>query len=274
MTCPYHDKFDKVVAYVCDELPPEEQEAFEAHFLGCDECSRAVMWVERTTLVMQRHGQFLFAPAATPAANFLARYAGRVAYGVEKFSWHLGKWRPALGYAVVLLIFSAGFWLFYKIDHALQPEHKQDAESSFMRTQPAVPEPVAFSWPDDFSSLHDPALQRKLGALGSLYREKKFAAVADSLALFARRYPHEPQIRLLRGISLFQDGRLDGAIQELSPLAAGEDAPAAALWFLAQAYMQQQRIAPARDALQKLLSRPDEQYRQPAQEMWHRLSPD
>jgi tetratricopeptide (TPR) repeat protein len=271
MTCPYRNKFDKVVAYVRDELPPEEQEAFEAHFLGCDECSRAVMWVERTTLVMERHGQFLFAPAAAPAANFLARYAGRVAHGVEKLSWHLGKWRPALGYAVVLVIFSAGFWLFYKLDHALQPEHKQDTESSVVGTPPAVHEPVTFTWPDDYSSLHDPVLQRKLGALRSLYREKNFAAVADSLALFAGRYPHEPQIRLLRGISLFQDGQLDGAIQELSPLAAGEDAPAAALWFLAQAYVQQQRIAPAKDALQKLLSRPDVRYHRAAQEMWDRL---
>ncbi|MGH7495037.1 MAG: zf-HC2 domain-containing protein [bacterium] len=273
MTCPYRNKLDKVVAYVREELPPPEQEAFEAHFLGCDECSRAVLWVEKTTLVMQRHGQYLFAPAAAPATNPLARYADRVAHALDKFAWTLGNWRPALGYAAVVLIFSAGFWLFYKIDHWLRPGHKQDSESSFVGTEPAVPEPAAFEWPQDLAPRQDVVLQRKLDAFKALYREKKFAAVADSLALLASKYPDVTAIRLLRGISLFQDGQFGGAIQELAPLAAAEEPPSAALWFLAQAYLQEQKIGLAKDTLQKLLDRPQDQYHDAARELWPSLSP-
>jgi hypothetical protein len=142
-----------------------------------------------------------------------------------------------------------------------------------VETKPADPEQVEFEWPVDLATRHDPALQRRLGALSVLYRERKFGVVADSLALLTGNYPDETQFRLLRGISLFQDRQYAGAIQELSPLAAGAEPPSAALWFLALAYLEQQQLEPAKAALQKLIDRPHDKFQNAAKELWPSLSP-
>ncbi len=256
MKCPYRNQFDKIVAYVREELPPEEQEAFEAHFLGCDECAHNVLWVQKTALLMERHGQYIFAPAYAPDAGILARYADRFAHGFERLSWSLGKWRPAFNYAALILIVTTVVWLFHEAEKTLHESGDDANFKAFLAGKGgSAPIPPAFDWPDDFPAISDARLRQRLNTLYPLYRKAQFAAVADSLELFANHYPQEPQIQMLWGIVLLQNRKFEKAVQRLSPLAK-EEAPAEVFWFLAHAHLQQRHLEEARGALLELLHRP------------------
>lgn len=272
MPCPYRDNFEAIVAYVREELPPDQQETFEAHYLHCDDCARDVLWVEKTTLTLQHYGQDLFAPADEAPASLRTKWRDQLVCVFENLSWSLGKWRPAVGYAALILIASGGFWLFHRMGEMVRGNGQiARPESMWDAGDPAFDTPT-FEWPADFASVEETDLQQRLNALRPLYLDKKFSPVADTLALLAGQFPaYERQLRLQQGLSLFQDKKYDRAIALLSPLAAQEDAPAEALWCLAWAYREQNQIEPARQILQKLLARRDHPYHSSAQKLWHGL---
>ena len=274
MSCSYPNRLDTVVAYVREELPPEAQDAFESHYFDCADCAREVFLVEKTTLAMKRHGHYIFAPAYAHQASFLTRCADRLALNWEKLSLHMGRTRLLLNYAVLIVLASAGVWLFQKMDGLLQGPDKggQLVNLEGFFSGPGVDKNAAkFSWPDDFSAVGEPALRAELQALREAYEHQEYLAVASSLASLAEKYPYEMEIGVLRGISLFKAGRLEEAVTQLSAITPQHGAPASAYWFLALAYWQQQQNEPAQRVLQTLLHQPDTSYHQEARYLLQHL---
>ncbi len=262
MSCSYRNRIDTVVAYVREELPPEEQEAFETHYFDCEECAREVLLMEKTTLAMQHHGHYLFAPAYNHQVGFLTRWTDRLALGGEKLSLHLGWTRVVINFAAMFTFAVAGYWLFQKIEGLL---HSGEADS-YIRTEGFFTRAgfdrniTKFAWPADFSPGSDPALRDRLHALRESYRNQEYLAVAQQLEKLSEEYPHDLQTGLLRGVCLFKAGKLEEAMQQLSAVTPQHGAPAGAYWFLALAYWQQQQHGPAGRVLRNLLLQPDTTY--------------
>lgn len=112
MSCTYHDRPEVFLAYVRQELPEQAQEDFEAHFLGCEECSREVFLMEKATLAMGHHGALIF--ARTPQALFPLSLSetmqkARYWFGNVAVAWFQEHLPAVAGYVLLAVALGAGY---------------------------------------------------------------------------------------------------------------------------------------------------------------------
>ncbi|MGH7599427.1 MAG: zf-HC2 domain-containing protein, partial [bacterium] len=123
MSCQYKKtRFDWAAKYMRGALPEADQETFEAHYLGCEECFSAVRFAEKISVTMHHFGASIFAPApARPVAakpDWLVKLKSEWEDLYFAFSREWKTALPALA-AYVLLAVALGFG-YYKLTSSPQ----------------------------------------------------------------------------------------------------------------------------------------------------------
>jgi tetratricopeptide (TPR) repeat protein len=269
MSCQYEDRLGFIASYVRGNLPEHEQEAFEAHYLGCDECFRALRFVEKTSLAMHRFGDSVFVPA--PAAARLA-WSG---WPQKLKTWWdeiyiSDQWKravPALAaYVLLVAAMSAGYyWI-----TASPPSH-MDRESAFLPHSPSgqtasLVQLQHLDWSmAGVSSDDDPTLLARLAEIEPVYQDQQnYRLAAARLAEIAKNFPETIEIHLYLGISQLRMNRTTEGITSLRKALELAPSHSAAQWYLAQGYLIQGRPDEARKLLVSLAGKSDSQYAQQA----------
>ncbi|MDZ7269223.1 MAG: tetratricopeptide repeat protein [candidate division KSB1 bacterium] len=243
MSCTYEDRLEIIAAYVRHELPEPARGDFEEHYLGCDECSRDLLLMEKTALVMKRHGDLIFAPRHSPAllGNFLHKKM-HASPGPFALRW-LRAHGPALaGYAVLVLLLGAGyFWLDrYQYRAANQSAgHFDEAgtagPSIFAGQTPAFLRQPEWSTSSRAAGVLDSALAATWEKARAAYTQQQYPQALSLLAQLIQVLPDQPQLRLIQGVSLLRSGQPQAARAVLQALVARQPDDPAAQWFLAEA---------------------------------------
>lgn len=239
MRCSWGRDDDRASRYVLGELPEDEREAFEQHFLECPDCLGLMQALAELPAVLREPPLRSAGPARLPA-------------------WAL---------AVAATVFAAvGASLVLR--HAPEPLVPPPTPPAPVRASPAptatespapLPSPaeraaprlevLARVEPPRYLPLTmrgqapDPAFDEAM----AFYARARYAEAAERLAPLVER---DPQSRFFRGVALLMAG--DGeAIAELERTAALEARPwsVAARYFLAKAHLRRKDVAAARREL-------------------------
>lgn len=277
MPCTYEDRLEIIAAYVRHQLPEQAQESFEEHYLGCDECGRDLLLMEKTALVMKRHGGLIFQRRhRTPAflRNFLHRKT-HDSIGALAVHW-LRAHGPALaGYAVLVLILGAGyFWLD-------RYQHTADNESSGQYDEAGTAGP-SFSagqtpaylrqpeWPaSSVAGVSDPALAQMWEEARQAYEKQQYQQALPLLALLVQALPDQSRLLLFQGVSLLRIGKPEAARAVLQDLVQRQPDDSAAQWFLAESCLEHDPDQ-AQLLYEQLAARGDSLYRAAARQRIHR----
>lgn len=243
MPCTYEDRLEIIAAYVRHQLPEQAQESFEEHYLGCDECSHDLLLLEKTALVMQRHGDLIFQRRhRTPAIlrNFLHRKT-HDSIGALAVHW-LRAHGPALaGYAVLVLVLGAGYFWLDRYQHTAgdeSPGHYDEAGTagpsfSAGETPADLRQP---QWPaSSVAGVADPALVEIWEKARAAYEQQQYEQALPLLEQLAQALPDQPRLLLFQGVSLLRIGKLEAARAVLQDLVERQPDDSAAQWFLAEA---------------------------------------
>ncbi len=205
MSCNYSGRDETVLAYVRQELNPEAQEAFEAHYFVCEECATEVLFYEKTVLTMQGQGGIVFTRSKQSRFEWLVTMQHFINRWSESLAGALGSGgsiRAVAGYAVLVVFLSAGsFWLI----KATNPSPRSSAEklpSAFATLAPETTHnpslqkksrnKIHLDWPRDLKMTNDLALQARLDAIQPIYQvQRDYEAAGDSLAFLADDFSGE-----------------------------------------------------------------------------------
>lgn len=265
MSCAYHDRLDYIANYVRGELPESEQENFEIHYLACDECLRAVRFVEKTAITMRHYGSDIFAavqaPAKTQGLDHLKTWWEAIPLSPQ--------WKAAIPafatYVVVVCMLALGYsWLdknFALSDHS---QHEKSSEFIPTASDDSLVDWQHHDWLQLAIGTDDTALYNRLAAARAPYQAQKYRSAADQLAVIVRDYPQALEARLFLGISQFHLHHPAEAVQNLQQIleSSRELSPehSAARWHLAQCYLLQKNFDAARQQLTALVKSNDAHY--------------
>jgi tetratricopeptide (TPR) repeat protein len=280
MSCQHKKtRFDLAAKYMRGDLPEADQEAFEAHYLGCEECFSAVRFAEKVSVTMHHYGASIFAPApARPAAAkplWLLKLKSELEDIYLAFS---REWRtavPALA-AYVLLALALGFG-YYKLTSSSKLAHEQafhvEQPSAMLptgQTGLAQLQPLDWSMPEATEA--NKPLSERLAAAKVLYQNHNYFLAADELAAIANDFPKSIETHLYLGISQLRAGQPAEGIKSLRRVLDLNPKHAAAQWYLAQAYLVQGDSVEAQNWLTMLVDQRDPKYGQGAETLLKKIA--
>jgi hypothetical protein len=265
-------------------LTATEQEAFEAHYLGCEECFRALRFVEKTTHTMHYYGDSIFAPA--PARPKLAWSA----WWENLKTWWSSltipdQWKsaiPALATYVLLVVTmsAAYYWIAAgsRGDHQPSTPTHVDREGGFLSHSSAaqlaaLAQVQPLEWTLLETSEVNPELRAKLEAIRPIYQDHpQYQEAADRLTAIAAEFPQVIAIRLFAGISQLLAHQPADAIPNLQSVLEHHPDHAAAQWYLAQGYLLQGRGHEAASLLSTIKDKQDSPYSPQAEKLLEALN--
>jgi len=268
MSCAYQKRLDYISNYVRGELPHDERETFEAHYLGCDECFNAVRFVQKTSLTMRRYGAGIFAPAKAFAS---ARQTVSPANWLDQVKMWCNdfvrstQWKTAIpafaAYVLVAAIVSGGYyWL--KSSFSDQPDlpHHERSGEMIAESSPQFAfdlQPLDWAMP---AATADTALFNRLANIQPIYQAQNYRLAADRLASVVQEFPQSFEAHLFLGISQLHLDQPAEAIENLKNVLQLQPEHAPAQWYLAQGFLSQRRFDEARQQLTALVKQRDSHY--------------
>jgi tetratricopeptide (TPR) repeat protein len=280
MSCQYKKtRFDLAAKYLQGVLPEADQEAFEAHYLVCEECFSAVRFAEKVAVTMHHYGASIFAPAPARLVATKPVWLVKLKSEVEDIYFAFSReWRtavPALA-AYVLLAVALGFG-YYKLNSSSQLAHEQihhiERPSAMLptgQTGLAQLQPLAWSI-SEATKAHKP-LSEKLATAEVLYRNYNYFLAARELAEIANAFPESFETHLYLGISQLRSGQPAEGINSLRRVLELNPNHAAAQWYIAQAYLVQGDSVAAQSWLIMLAEQRDPKYGQGAQTLLKKIA--
>lgn len=270
MSCTYHNRLDYIADYVRDQLPDDEQEKFEIHYLACDECLDAVRFMEKTSLAMRHYGSRIFAPIPqTSWLDHLKTWWGELPLSQQ--------WKDAIpAFATYLLfvgIMSAGYYLFnYGIRS--QPTSHQDRSGGMMPDSSKEPLVVVehLDWALPVANTSDLVLSNRLTEIQPIYQARRYQLAADRLTKVVQDFPQSLEAHLFLGISQLRLKHASPAIENLEKALQIRPEYAPAQWYLSQGYLMQDRSVEARQQLAALMKQQDSYYSKLAERWLKKLT--
>jgi hypothetical protein len=275
MSCQYkRTRFDLAAKYMRGALPEADQEDFEAHYLGCEECFSAVRFAEQVSVTMHHYGASIFAPAPAKPVAASPDWLVKLKSELEDLYFAFAReWRtavPALA-AYLLLALALGFG-YYKLSSNEQLSHTQihhaDRPSAMLPTgQTDAPQAQlqSLAWSISEATNANKPLSDKFAAAEPLYRNHNYFLAADSFAAIAHEFPESVEAHLYLGVSQLRSGRSAEGISSLHRVLQLSPKHPAAQWYLAHAYLVQGDSIEAQSWLTLLVEQRDPNYGQGAQ---------
>jgi hypothetical protein len=271
MSCTYHNRLDYIADYVRDQLPDDEQEKFEIHYLACDECLDAVRFMEKTSLAMRHYGSRIFAPI--PQTRWLDHL---------KTWWNelplSQQWKEAIpAFATYLLfvgIMSVGYYWFKSGMKMSQHPLHQDRSGGMVQdasTGPLV-EVQHFNWTQPPANTTAPALLNSLAEIQPIYQAHDYQLAAERLTQVIQEFPQSFEAHLFLGISQLHLKHAAAGIQNLEKALQIRPEYAPAQWYLSQGYLMQDRFVEARQQLAALRKQQDPHFRELAERSLQKLN--
>jgi hypothetical protein len=240
MSCSWGRDDDRASRYVLGDLPEDEREAFEQHFLECPDCLALMQALAELPAVLGEQPLPSTGRARLPSWALAAAATVFAAVGVSLVLRHAPE--PLVQPPTPTTLGRAS------------PVPAPSSESP-----PALPSPVRRAAPaiEDLARVEpprylpltmrgqapDPAFDEAM----AFYARARYAEAAKLLAPLAER---DPQSRFFRGVALLMSDDAE-AVDELERTAALEVPPwsVAARFFLAKAHLRQKDLAGARREL-------------------------
>ena len=271
MLCTYQNRLDYIAAYVRGALPETEQETFEAHFLGCDECLANIRLMEKTAITMRHYGKTIF------AENLRITWSERLKTWWEELPLS-PQWKsaiPALAtYLVIIGILSTGYiWL--KPNLSMSGfGHTASSEITTGSKNSALINLQHYDWTQPVSGMTPPELGNQLAEAQRFYQERDYRSAANRLIPLVEQFPQSPEARLYLGISQLSlnHNHTALAIQNLEILIQSHPDLAAARWYLAQGYIKESRFDAARQQLTALKKQNDSYFGPQAEKLLAKLN--
>jgi len=269
MLCAYQNRPDYIADYVRGVLPEDEQEIFEAHYLGCDECLANVRLMEKATLTMRHYGATIFAPPLT----WLDRL---------KIWWDdlplSQQWRSAIPafatYIVIIGVLSTGYWWLKSSLPAGGFGHKESGEIATPAANKSLAELQHYDWTQPVPDITDPELVNRLAEIQPIYQEKNYPLAVERLTAVVQDFPQSLEARLFLGISqlFLNHNHTTDAIQNLEMIIQSHPEHAAARWYLAKGYIKINRFDAARQQLTALKKQNDHDFGPQAENLLAKLN--
>ncbi len=269
MSCAYQNRLDHIADYVRGALPESEQETFEAHYLGCDECLANIRVMERTVFAMRRYGASIFAPPIT--------WSDRLKIWWEELPLSQ-QWRsaiPALAtYVLIIGVLSTGYWWLKSSLPAGGFGHKESGEIATNAANKSLAELKHYDWTQPAPNITDPELVNRLAEIQPIYQKKNYPLAVERLTAVVQDFPQSLEARLFLGISqLFLNHQnTRNAIQNLETIIQANPDHAPARWYLAKGYIKENRFDAARQQLAALKKQNDLAFGPQAEQLLAKLN--
>jgi tetratricopeptide (TPR) repeat protein len=260
-------------------LPEADQEAFEAHYLGCEECFSAVRFAEQVSVTMHHHGASIFAPAPARPVAASPEWLVKLKCELEDLYFAFAReWRtavPALA-AYVLLAVALGFG-YYKLSSNEQLSHEQmypvERPSAMLPTgQTGLAQLKPLAWSISEATRANTPLFDRLEVVRPIYQHSNYFLAAEGLAAIVNDFPESIEANLYLGISQLRIGQSAEGINSLRRVLELNPSNAAAQWYIAQAYLVQGDSVAAQSWLAMLANQRDPKYGQGAQILLKRIA--
>ncbi|MCL4708897.1 zf-HC2 domain-containing protein [bacterium] len=266
MSCVYHDQPEVIAAYARHELPEQEQEKFEAHYLGCEDCSRELFLIEKTRLAMNQHGAVIFARAPKSLSSLsLTETLQKIRYwfGNAAAAWLQESWPALAGYALLVITLGVGYtWLSHQ-EAKRATTNTADAGTS-LTTSPHSTKTSALNppaWPEElYAKLAQQSSPAEWQAARQSYIDKDYRPAAERIEQLLQKNPEAKRLQLFWSVSLLRIGDFTAASMQLEDFVAQYPQDLAATWFLSEAYLAQNSPDKAKPLLRKLSSSGDSLY--------------
>ena len=244
MSCPYSEHSEQTLAYLRGQLPDDQAQSFERHFVGCDDCAQELIFLEKAAFLMSNYGKIVF-PQPRPVnvkTGWLAVMRDRLEEMVA------GQWVLQHG---ALLAGAAAVVAFIFLTAVLAPHFGPVQgilegctiptganNSSAVKAKITLPH---LEWPAESLPASDSNLYKELSTIRELYNDKRnYREAAEQLAGRVDRFASHPELRLFYGVALLQSDNLDAAAVQLQRYQAERPTDPAATWVLAHAYLHTQ----------------------------------
>ncbi len=272
MSCQYKKtRFDYAAKYMRGDLPEADQETFEAHYLGCEECFSAVRFAEKISVTMHHYGASIFAPAPARPVAAKPDWLVKLKSELEDLYFAFAReWRTAVPAfaAYVLLAVALGFG-YYKLTSNSQLAHEQaihvERPSAMLpANQTGLAQLHPLAWSISEATAANKPLAERLAAAKPLYQNHNYFLAVEELAAIANDFPESIETQLYLGISQLRAGQPAEGIKSLHRVLELNPKHAEAQWYLAQAYLVQGDSAEAQGWLAQLADQRDPKYGQGA----------
>lgn len=269
MSCQFKKKrLDYAIDYVRGELPEAQQDIFEAHYLGCEECFSAVRFAEKTAVTMHHYGASIFAPArAVVQHTLLEKLKAELEDVCLAFS---SRWKtavPALAAYLLLVAVLSGayFWIAYKSNLAYQHNHVDKPAGTVIPDSPISQDGHLAEWQPLVWSISNEtkanaALYARLKAVKPLYLYHNYFAAADKLTEIVKDFPEAVEGYLYLGVIQVRENQPAEAVKNLNKVLELHPEHVAAQWYLAQAHLLQGNLTKAKNLLAALADQGDTYY--------------
>jgi tetratricopeptide (TPR) repeat protein len=275
MSCAYQNRLDYIADYVRGGLTEDEQETFEAHYLGCDECFSAVRFAEKTSLVMRHYGARLFAPPKIFAPSSPTNWLHHVNTWWKNLPISQ-QWKTAIPafatYVLLVGILSGGyFWLKSGMEDGDSPFTPYYERSGGLVNETGAVDVRPLDWAMSEAAA-DTALVNRLITIRTFYQARDYRAVVDRLTRVTSEFPQSPEIHLIIGISQFHLNQTSEAIKNLEKVLQAYPDLASAQWYLTQSLLREHRFVEARQQLAALMKQHDPHYTKLAAQCLEKLN--
>jgi tetratricopeptide (TPR) repeat protein len=273
--CRYQQKrFDYAANYIRGELTEVEAEAFEAHYLTCEECFSAIRFVEKTAVTMNHFGASIFAPASANSAHAFAPlgWPEKVKNWWNDFVSSI-EWKTAApSFAVYVLLVAAlsigYYWIFSSPPMAYHKLPSHVDRPSAMLPEPSkiadLPQLQPLAWSISEATKANAMLFPRLNEVQPLYENYNHFLAAERLAKLSTISRNQLRRTLYLGVSQLRLTQPAEAIASFRKVLELNPEHAAARWYLAQGYLMQNNVTEAQSLLATLAKNQDSQYGQPA----------
>lgn len=266
MSCIYHDRLEVIAAYARHELSEQEQEKFEAHYLGCEDCSREIFLMEKSQLAMNHYGAAIFARAPKSLFSLSLTEAlqkTRYWFGNVAAAWLQESWPALAGYALLVITLGIGYtWLSRQEANSSTPS-TTDASTSLTPSSHSIKTSALNppAWPEElYAKLARESSPAEWQAARTSYIKEDYKRAAGRLEQLLQKNPEARRLQLFWGVSLLRIGEFSAASVQLEDFTAQHPEDLAAAWFLSEAYLAQNSPDKAEPLLRKLSSSRDSLY--------------
>jgi tetratricopeptide (TPR) repeat protein len=268
--CRYQQKrFDYATNYIRGELNEIEAEAFEAHYMICEECFSAIRFVEKTAVTMNHFGATIFAPVAPSRSRPFAHlgWPGKINNWWNNFVSSI-EWKTAAPsfavYALIVAALSIGYyWIFSNSQMAYKlPAHVDRPSAMFPETRKiaALAQLQPLTWSISDATKANAMLFASLNEVHPLYKNYNHFLAAERLTEIVDDFPESIEANLYLGVSQLRLTQPEEAISSFRKVLELKPGDAAAQWYLAQGYLLQSNVTEAQSVLTTLVKNQDPQY--------------
>jgi hypothetical protein len=279
MSCPYEDRLDIVADYVRGDLPENEQEAFEIHYVGCEECYRTLRFVEKAAHTIYHYGNSIFAPKAAVKKFAWSESFQKLKTAFIEFSIP-EQWKSAAealaAYALIVAVLSVAF-------HWIKPGAQEKTPATYVERESifgpqrstnklgTLPPLQPLNWMTMAAPTENAELFTRLDSIRPIYQKGDYQLAAKYLDLLAKNYPQSVEIHLYLGISQLLAHQPTAAVQNLEKVLQANPDHSPAQWYLAHGYLGQRRRTEAQNLLTTLVKKQDPEYSRSAEALLKKI---